>query len=85
MNEQDQLQNFLDNAYVRSHSKYTVLAYDLGVRRFKKFLVYRHDSSLQQITSKLKDKTLDVCVHDNIIITNVEICTYSNSNLELLS
>ena len=41
MNEQDQLQNFLDNAYVRSHSKYTVLAYDLGVRRFKKFLVDR--------------------------------------------
>ena len=60
MSEQDQLQNFLDNAYVRSHSKDTVLAYDLGVRRFKKFLVDRHDSSLQQITSKLKDKTLDV-------------------------
>ena len=60
MNEQDQLQDFLDYAYVRSHSKYTVLAYDLGVRRFKKFLVDRYDSSLQQITSKLKDKTLDV-------------------------
>ena len=56
----DRIQEFLDAAYVRSHSEETVKSYRNCLKKFEKFTQEKFDCSLEEIVLKLKAEKYDV-------------------------
>lgn len=56
----EKVQNYLDAAYVRSHSVETVKTYKNVLKKFSKFTISQYQLSLEELLSKINNKEMDV-------------------------